>query len=72
VPPTAMDLSHIDYGLLALGNAGYPDFCGFGRKIERWLDRSGARPMFETITMDRQSQEAEAAWQARLRELGAL
>ncbi len=67
-----MDLSHLRYGLLALGNRDYPDFCGYGRKVEGWLTRSGATPIFPFIAMDRRDTAAEEAWQAVLRDPGAI
>ena len=35
----AQDLSHLQYGLLALGDRQYAQFCGFGRALDGWLRR---------------------------------
>lgn len=45
----ALDLSRRDYGVLALGNRRYENFCGFGRHLSRWLGERGARAMFDTV-----------------------
>src|SRR5690606_25990046 len=46
---TPADLSGLSYGLLALGDRSYADFCGFGRTLDTWLQRSGAAPLFDRI-----------------------
>lgn len=35
-------LSHLNYGLFALGDNAYEHFCGFGQKLEQELNRCGA------------------------------
>lgn len=58
------DLRHLHYGLLALGDSDYADFCGFGRKLDHWLARSGAQPLFARIEVNREDPQALADWQA--------
>src|SRR5690606_237132 len=36
------ELAGLRYGLLALGDRTYAQFCGFGRALDGWLRRSGA------------------------------
>lgn len=55
-------LAHLRYGLLMLGDSYYDDFCGFGRRLQRWLQASGARPLFEPIAMDDEDPAALARW----------
>lgn len=55
-------LTHLRYGLLMLGDSYYDDFCGFGRRLQRWLQASGARPLFEPIAMDDEDPDALARW----------
>jgi sulfite reductase (NADPH) flavoprotein alpha-component len=58
-------------GVLALGNSGYPDFCGFGRTVDRWLRDSGVESLFPLIELDAEDPIALARWQNQLRILGA-
>lgn len=61
-----VDLSHLRYGLLALGDRDYDNFCGFGRKLERWLRASGAQPLFDPVEVDSEDESALRHWQHRL------
>jgi sulfite reductase (NADPH) flavoprotein alpha-component len=67
----ALDLAHLEAGVLALGDREYPVFCGYGLRLAAWLGQSGARPLFPTITMDQQDPVSWAAWQGALAALGA-
>lgn len=62
----ASSLQALRYGLLSLGDRRYDDFCGFGRAMEGWLRRQGARPLFDAIEVDRGDAAALRAWQAQL------
>ncbi len=59
-------LSTLQYGVLALGNSHYPEFCGFGSKMFQALQERGARPLFDMIRMDRDDPAALRYWQERL------
>lgn len=58
------------FGVLALGDRHYPDFCGFGRSLDEWLKRHGAKPLFERIDVDRLDGAALEHWQRRVGALG--
>lgn len=60
-------LAGLRFGLLALGDRSYQQFCGFGRQVEDWLTRHGARPLFDTVLVDRLDENALGQWQASLR-----
>jgi len=60
------DLSGLSYGLLALGDRTYADFCGFGRALDLWLQRSGATPLFDRIEVDNGDAGAIRHWQHQL------
>ena len=62
-------LATLEYGVLALGNSQYREFCGFGRKVFHALQERGARPLFDMVRMDRNDPAALRQWQDRL---GAL
>jgi sulfite reductase (NADPH) flavoprotein alpha-component len=60
---TALDLSHLHYAVLALGDSSYTNYCGFGRALDGWLAAHGATPLFERIDVDRGNPAALAEWQ---------
>ena len=60
-------LPQLRYGLLALGDSYYDEFCGFGRQLCQWLQVSGAQTWFEAIEMDDQNEAAAQRWQDNLR-----
>ncbi len=62
-------LSHLRYGVLALGDKNYRDFCAFGRRLDHWLTKSGAVALFQRIDVDRGDEEAIGKWFATLEEL---
>lgn len=62
----AADLAGLSYGLLALGDRAYADFCGFGRALDLWLRRSGATPLFDRIEVDNGDAGAIRHWQHQL------
>jgi len=62
----AVSLKHLQYGLLALGDASYTYFCGFGHKLDAWLQHAHAIPMFDLIEVDRGDDGALRHWQYQL------
>lgn len=59
-------LAPLRYGLLALGDRAYDDFCGFGRTLDEWLRASGARPWFARIEVDDEDAAALDRWHAQV------
>ncbi len=59
-------LAGLRYGLLALGDSDYEDFCGFGRQLQCWLQASGAQPLFDPVEVDSEDEAALRHWQHRL------
>ena len=59
-------LANLRFGLLALGDRSYQQFCGFGRQVEAWLSKQDARPLFDTVLVDRLDESALGQWQAGL------
>ncbi len=57
------DLAGLHYGLLALGDSEYDNFCGFGRALQQWLQASGATPQFDLIEVDCEDAGALRHWQ---------
>ncbi len=60
------DLTGLSYGLLALGDRTYADFCGFGRALDGWLQRSGAELLFDRVEVDDGDTGAVRHWQHQL------
>lgn len=61
-----IDLSALQVGVLALGDATYTHFCGFGRALDTWLRERGAQSMFDRIEADRSDPAALATWRQHL------
>lgn len=64
------DLSHLRYGVLALGDRQYQHFCGFGHRLCRGLQSQSAQPLFDLVEVDRQDPAALSLWQQRVVGLG--
>ncbi|MGK5024156.1 sulfite reductase subunit alpha [Janthinobacterium sp. RB2R34] len=64
-----LPLPQLHYGVLALGDRSYSQFCGFGRALDTWLAGQGASPLFERIEVDRSASAAIAAWFQQLSHL---
>lgn len=60
------ELAGLHYGLLALGDSDYEDFCGFGRQLQRWLQASGAQPLFDPVEVDCEDEASLRHWQHHL------
>ncbi|RZI75452.1 MAG: oxidoreductase [Variovorax sp.] len=61
-----VDLGHLAYAVLAMGDRQYQHFCGFGRQLDEWLHAAGARREFDRIEVDNADPAALARWQAQL------
>ncbi|GAB7126970.1 sulfite reductase subunit alpha [Silvimonas sp. JCM 19000] len=61
-----VDLSHLNYALLALGDRTYRHFCAFGHELAAWLDRHNAQPLFDLIEVDNGDAGALRHWQQQL------
>jgi sulfite reductase (NADPH) flavoprotein alpha-component len=58
-----VDLAHLHYAVLALGDRSYKNFAGFGRALDAWLGSQGATRLFDRIDVDRGDAGALAEWQ---------
>jgi sulfite reductase (NADPH) flavoprotein alpha-component len=61
-----VDLASLRYGVLALGDSTYAEFCAFGRSLDAWLARSGATPLFDRVEVDDGDPAALRHWQGQL------
>ena len=67
----SIDLSGVRFGLLALGDATYANYCGFGRQLDVWLQARGAQPLFDRIDVDNGDPQALQAWRRQLSQVAA-
>lgn len=67
--PADIDLSHLSYGLLALGDRSYEEYCRFGHAIGDWLEANGASPMFDRVEVDNGETGAIRHWQHQLNQI---
>lgn len=61
-----VQLPGLRYGVLALGDSTYAEFCAFGRSLDAWLARSGGRPLFDRVEVDDGDPAALRHWQGQL------
>ena len=65
-------LSGLHYGLLALGDREFTNFCAFGHRLDAWLRAQGAQPLFERIAVDDQAAHDLARWKHELGRLASV
>lgn len=58
-----MQLEQLRYGILALGDSDYQQFCAFGHQIDRWLRSTGAHALFDLVEVDDGDPGALRHWQ---------
>jgi sulfite reductase (NADPH) flavoprotein alpha-component len=63
-------LSRLAYGVLALGDRTYRNFCGFGKTLDGWLRRQCAVPMFDLVEVDNADEAALLHWRQHVGALG--
>jgi sulfite reductase (NADPH) flavoprotein alpha-component len=59
-------LATLRYGLLALGDREYDNYCAFGHQLDRWLRQRGAQTLFDMIEVDDGDDGALRHWQRNL------
>ncbi|MFN4296285.1 MAG: sulfite reductase subunit alpha [Brevundimonas sp.] len=65
----ALNLSRVTYGVLALGDSSYRNFCAFARALDDWLRGNGARPLFDRVEVDNGETGAIRHWQHQLNQI---
>ncbi|MBN8482662.1 MAG: flavodoxin domain-containing protein [Xanthomonadales bacterium] len=61
-----LDLSRLHYGVLALGDSEYVNYCAFGHRLEAWLQDARAKPLFDLVEVDNGDDGALRHWQHHL------
>ena len=64
--PEVTSLAQLQYGILALGDSGYANFCGFGHQLDGWLQHVHALPLFDLVQVDAGDAGALRHWQYQL------
>lgn len=59
---TPLNLTSLRYGLLARGDSSYANFCGFGRRLNAWLQASGASAAFTPLEADNDDPRIWQIW----------
>jgi sulfite reductase (NADPH) flavoprotein alpha-component len=65
----SLALPQLSYAVLGLGDRQYQRFCGFAQRLDQWLQRQGARSLFERVELDNADPQALQRWQLQLAEL---
>jgi sulfite reductase (NADPH) flavoprotein alpha-component len=66
---TSASFPRLHYGILALGDTSYANYCGFGRSLDAALAARGAQPLFPRVDADRVAPAALEIWQHHLSHL---
>ncbi|MFY0022417.1 flavodoxin domain-containing protein, partial [Acinetobacter baumannii] len=59
-------LPDLRFGVLALGDRSYQQYCAFGHALHAWLCRRHAQPLFDAIEVDNGDEGALRHWQHQL------
>jgi sulfite reductase (NADPH) flavoprotein alpha-component len=62
----APQLPHLSFGVLALGDRDYQNFCAFGHRVDAWLRRCAASAWFDPVEVDNMDAGALRHWQHQL------
>jgi len=65
-------LADVHYGVLALGDRAFANYCAFGRALDAWLSVHGARPLFDRIEVDGMDAPGLARWRHALGRLASV
>jgi sulfite reductase (NADPH) flavoprotein alpha-component len=63
---SAVPLKEMSYGVLALGDREYDNYCAFGHRLDQWLRHQGATALFDVIEVDNGDEGALRHWQHQL------
>lgn len=64
-----LDLSHISFAVMALGDSSYEHFCGFGKQLDELFAGYGANRLKACVECDLDEQERYPDW---IKEMGEL
>lgn len=58
----SLNLAHLNYAVLALGDTYYPHFCQAGKDFDLYLSKWGARPLLKRLDSDLYYEEQYPDW----------
>ena len=61
----AGELPKLKYAMIALGDTDYDEFCGCGRKMDKFLKTAGANNFMETLELDAFYDDEVTEWKAK-------
>lgn len=67
---TNVNLSNLNFAVLALGDKQYDRFCGFGRKLDKWLTNQQAQSLQPITTVSQMDAKAIDRWVSFISDLG--
>ena len=62
----SVPLRDMNYGVLALGDREYDNYCAFGHRLDQWLRHQGATALFDVIEVDNGDEGSLRNWQHQL------
>ncbi len=62
-------LGGLQYGVLALGDRDYRNFCAFGRTLDEWLHTQGATRLFTRVEASNTDPAALSQWRTHLMDI---
>lgn len=65
----SLDLSKLQYAVLAFGDRRYAQFCAFGQYLDQWLKAQHAQPLFEMVCVNALSSSDLAKWNTQIEHL---
>lgn len=68
---TRLELGHLGFAVLALGDRSHGHFCAFGHRLDAWLMEGGARQLRGCVEVDDLDPKALTKWDDFLGSLGA-
>lgn len=64
-----IDLSHLEFAILGLGDKKYTAYCAFAHRLQHFLHQQGARELFDLVEVDNGDAAALRHWQTQLHQL---
>lgn len=62
----SVPLKNLNYGILALGDREYDNYCAFGHRLDQWLRHQGATALFDVVEVDNGDESSLRHWQHQL------